>query len=403
VLITGEPGAGKTWHARRLAVLLGEDWRTLSIDVAAAMNAVDFLRLIGHALGVSVTSQLGAARLQVQGVLQDEAADGRRWLLVVDEAHRSSLEVWDEIQAIVNQLGGTGGFAALLVLGQTELLRALSNRRHSAFASSLSLHVHLLPLDLDEARELLGYPGRASAAVELAIEELHRDAHGNPGKLIRMAQARLGLCKPDLDREERRQVAARRRLHTTCAITPAEPRISDNDKLVAVSAGGEERAAKERSGDPPLIPTIAPIREEDGMVEVGWEGDMESEFVPAGGGLAAGAPWPAETAVSTAEEELFTEEVIDDRYAALQARAEWTRNQGRSAGEKPGTTSVELGRSPSKTAEGEQIIGSDPAAPFDPATVSGAPAATPPAGFRAEGQHEFAPYSQLFTRLRARG
>src|SRR5262249_36667918 len=145
----------------------------LSIDLANSLGGIEFLRLIGHALGVSESNRLGAARLTVQGVLEDESKDGRRWLLVVDEAHRGSSEVWDEIHALINQLGRPDGFAALLLLGPTEMARSLSSRRFSALAARLSLHLHLMPLDLDEARELLGFSGCGTPAFELALEELH--------------------------------------------------------------------------------------------------------------------------------------------------------------------------------------------------------------------------------------
>src|SRR5690348_9908553 len=79
VLITGESGSGKTWLAFRLAALLPTRWRALYIEPAMAMNAVEFLRLIGHAVGVAETNRLGAARLVLQDILQDEATDGRRW------------------------------------------------------------------------------------------------------------------------------------------------------------------------------------------------------------------------------------------------------------------------------------------------------------------------------------
>ncbi|MFI5457381.1 MAG: ExeA family protein [Isosphaerales bacterium] len=396
VLITGEPGAGKTWHAHRLAALLPDDWRTLFVDLARAMNALDFLRLVGHALGVSVTNRLGAARLLLRAVLQDEATDGRRWLLVVDEAHRGSAAVWDEIQAIVNQLGHPSGFAALLVLGQTELVRALSTRSHSAFASRLSLHVHLMPLDLDEARDLLGYPGRTSASGELAIEELHRDACGNPGKLLRLARSRPGPWQPGSDRDQRRQAHARKRLPATHLIRPEEPLVIEDDEPVSDPATGNERAVKARSDAPPLIPARPPIRDEDGLVEVGWEGDIESELVQAG----AVSTVPRS---SLADDPSFNEELIEDRYAALQARAEWTRGQGRSAGLDPAAQSDQPGWSPPQTAGPEEATGAEPTVPSDPAASTGPPAAIPPAGIRAESQHEFAPYSHLFTRLRAKG
>ncbi len=174
VLITGEPGAGKTWLLRKLVESLPTGLRSANVDLASAMDAVEFLRLIGYSLGVTIPNRLGQARLSLQSALQDESTDGRSWLLIVDEAHRGSAEAWDEIHAIRNQLGLKTGFKALVVLGQTELWRTMANRRFHGFATSIQANLHLMPLDLDEARELLSVslrgrigrgatPGRAAS------------------------------------------------------------------------------------------------------------------------------------------------------------------------------------------------------------------------------------------------
>ena len=92
------------------------------------MDALDFLQLIGHSLGVPVPTAWARPEAGCMSILQDDAADGRRWLLVVDEAHRALRCVWDEIKAIVNQLGRPGGFAAIVVSGDTELARSLAAR-----------------------------------------------------------------------------------------------------------------------------------------------------------------------------------------------------------------------------------------------------------------------------------
>src|SRR5262249_28103966 len=61
ILITGEPGAGKTWLAHRLAEELPCGWYSAFVDLASEINALEFLRLMGHRLGVTVPNRLGAA------------------------------------------------------------------------------------------------------------------------------------------------------------------------------------------------------------------------------------------------------------------------------------------------------------------------------------------------------
>jgi general secretion pathway protein A len=419
VLMTGEPGAGKSWQARQLATLLPDQWRTVFVDLATAMNAFDFLRLIGHGLGVAVSDGSGAARSIVQGLLEDEARDGRRWLLVVDEAQRASASVWEEILSLINLLGRPSGFAAILVLGHTELARALSTRRYGQFESRLSLHLHLMPLDFDEACDLLGCSVQPGGALERALEELHRDARGNPARLFRLARVRPAVLQPDADREKRRQIHAQKRL-PSAPLTSIERAARPDDADPSLDpAQAETRPASAHPAGLPLIPTKPPIRDEDGLVEVGWEGDLESDLDS--GGESAGH------SQSLADDQSLNEELIEDRYAALQAWAEWTRNQGRSARANPGDEAVLPGHLTPMAAGQDAKSGHIPADPIEPASHEDSPAfagskdptgpedavdpvaddgrgpASPPAGIRAEGQHDFAPYSHLFTRLRAKG
>ena len=80
------------------------------------------------------------------------------------------------------------------------------------------------------------------------------------------------------------------------------------------------------------------------------------------------------------------EELVEDRYASLQAQAERRRNEAwmsTGASGYPRQTSEEL-------PEGDDLSGELPASEGDSA------ASPAQMDVRVEGQHEFAPYSQLF-------
>ena len=126
---------------------------------------------------------------------------------------------------------------------------------------------------------------------------------------------------------------------------------------------------------------------------MGWEGDLDSELTR------------TKEAVSPPEDPCpddcsFNEELVEDRYAALQAWTEWTRNQGRVARESAADPASRMESSPNEEAAGLEV-----AANPKPSITSQSPpaaestAATALANVRAEPQHDFAPYSQLFTRL----
>ncbi len=392
VLISGEPGAGKTALIRGFAAGTDALWRIANVDLASEMNAIEFLRLAAHPLGVSASNRLGKARIRIQDALADEFTEGRRWLLVINEAHRGRSAVWDEVQAIANQLGRPRGFATLFIVGATDLPRTLVRRGSSiGLAAQISAHVHLQPIDLDEARELLEAAGSIRPADERLLEELHRNSRGNPAMLLRLAElsARTRRRNPEaaLCFGEGRSLRSieqggvigatfRDDLHAEARPDLAHEVVKEENRSTRSTARGPGRAET-----PALVPSKPPIRDEEGLVEVGWEGDLEDE-------LSSLETAPSEATSFSSHDSPPSEELIEDRYAALQAVSEreaWLTN-GESAMDTQDISTgnaVELDERVEPAASGQSSAG---------ANASG--------GIRAEGQHEFAPYSQLFTRFR---
>jgi general secretion pathway protein A len=406
-LLTGEPGTGKTWLWRRLVQELPTNWRWLSVDMSEALDALEFLRLIGHGLGINAADRLGAARLDLARALQDDSSDGRSWLLVVENAQSTPAQVWNEIQAMVHAMEESEGFGAVILVGPTKLARQLATRSLSSLATRIRTHVHLLSLDLDESLELVQARGGFGNLDRAILEELHRVARGNPRLLLQLLRRRSwATAAPPITS----QPATLRRLPEP----PADPVVARSD-VIAEPAPGEISATNrglqvpprgsavtaDESGTPapPLVPSRPPLRVEEGLIEVGWGGNLEAEAaVSAGESVAplvtdlpaAGqSESPGEEMIEDHEGELPSEEMIEDHYAALQAWTEWAKNRGRAS-------------SPSATAASEQV---ERAAVLKAAMVPAederyAVEEFPAPSLRAELQHEHAPYSQLFSRLR---
>jgi general secretion pathway protein A len=382
VLITGEPGAGKTWLARTFAEGLPAGWRSVEVEMTSALDGVEMLRLVGDRLGLEMPDRLGAARLLLRAGLRDAAADGRRWLLVVDEAQRATTEAWEEIQVLSDQLGGSGGFAGLILLGRTELARELAARRRHGWADRIGLHIHLPPLDLDEARELMG---REVCLTEPELETLHRDALGNPRAMLRILEAWARASRPVVTPRETDRQAASFRLPR--AVLRGEPRRDEcADERATVAGIGVPTPVDDLPAPrlPSLIPARPPIRLEEGLVEVGWEGDLEAE--PTRPESSSSAPVTRPSSGADPGEEL-----VEDRYAALQAWAEWSRNRERTD---PAAAEPAIDANAIAPDEGTQP------APGPAGAPRGDSSPLPASSVRAETPHDFAPYGQLFSRLR---
>jgi type II secretory pathway predicted ATPase ExeA len=407
ILITGEPGAGKRWLVRRLVEARSVVWQAAEVELSAAVDGLDLIRLAGGELGLRIPDRLGPARLALAAGLRDAQADGRGWVLVVDEVQRAGTTVWEELQVLANRCGRPGGFEAVILLGRTELVRELSRFDAGARArlGRVGLHLHLPPMDLDEAREYLAALTGARLP-EAELEAIHRDAMGNPRALRHLAEAlhpELRATSPGPSTATIQAAASsrpERRGLPDEVPTLAGPSRSPWPGGDSAASADPDVATKSRIETvatrlPSLLPARPPIRLEDGLVEVGWDGDMEAEptrpesspAIQPNGPESATVAEPAATVVPQ-------EQRVEDRYAALQAWAEWSRNRERpSPGPRPTDALDELPADASTDLESSEDLDVTTTA-----RLASSPSTS--ASVRAEPPHDFAPYSQLFSRLR---
>lgn len=344
VLVTGSTGTGKTWLLGRLAASPADRLEWLTIDLPPEAGPADLHASIAHALGfLDPPGDQSHFRGRLADFLGERAEDGRRLALAIDEAHNAGTTALEEVRLISNRLGQPQGFEALVLLGQTPLGRRLAAPGAEGLAARLAPRVHLGPIDADEAAMLLNHhrPGRPWAVAE--VERLHRQSAGNPRRLLRLADTAIP------------------------AQTLLEPGFA--------SPGSPPEPAPPRATIPLIGEARPPLRVEEGLIEVGWDPGSEPriESRPA---AEDHMPGPADETV----------ERIDDHYAALQAWDEWARNQGRQPAIASRTATTRELR-----VEGTTAV--EPAEP--PASpVPGHP------NVWAEGEQTFAPYSQLFSRLK---
>lgn len=130
------------------------------------------------------------------------------------------------------------------------------------------------------------------------------------------------------------------------------------------------------------MPGKPPLRVEEGLVEVGWDGDLDAEV--GADELAAARATADPSAERTTTSEPPRHVAVDARTTSLfEAELEQVAQASEIA-----------------EAHSDESLSADPAEQeFTSDSDETASNASLP-GVRAEGQHEFAPYSQLFTRLR---
>lgn len=349
LLLTGAAGVGKTWLARSLAAELPLAW--VFVDTATAMTPSDLLRSIALGLGQAVGElSAGSARIVLAEALALASADGRQTGLILEEAHVASDEILEEVRLLSNRIGQPGGLAAIVISGQTPLARRFDSQKLSSLESRLAARVHLLPLDVDEASRLLSevLPDRSIDPEQ--VESWHAETLGNPRRLIRSAGRR------------------------TAELHRAPSPIPIGQPLASETALDRPMPSTQRSPEP-LVPAKPPLREEDGLIEVGWDADSDVEV---------GEESVGTVAVSAIRQTCFPgDEPIDDHYAALQAWEEWSRNQRRGVPAHHSAESIE----PDESAEEFDLDDK-------PSELDALP------DVWADGGQSFGPYGQLFSRLK---
>ena len=202
----------------------------------------------------------------------------------VDEAQVATpARLFEEVQASSRTASaGPTGFEAVVLIGQTPLLRRVGRRTLAALESRVAGRAHLPPLDLDEAHALLASVRPALTIADDGLDRLYAAAGGNPRRLLRLADS----------------LVVRRR--------PAK--IEETTALPGST----------------LLPVRPPLRVEDGLIEVGWSPESEATATREAELIDSEFADQADSV-----EALPTDEPVEDHYAALQAWNEWARNQGR--------------------------------------------------------------------------
>ena len=378
-LVTGEAGVGKTWLWHRLRAHGPASWHWVDVNLSPADDPADFHRAIGHALGLLGERGAPPSRLDLADALAEAHLEGRRWALVVDEAHNLSAGVLEEIRLQCNRLGRPGGFAGLVLVGQTPLARRLATRSLAALDARLSARAHLRSLDFEEARALLDRLEPGTSGDGERFERLHRDAGGSPRRLILLS------ARPGRSPQPMAVSFCPGEKGNPNPLPPGEGARKAGEGSPVRDGNSPEPQPETGRNAPLLGASRPPLRLEDGLIEVGWDGERGSteslpprEAAPSarpGDDGPAGDPGHDFQAESGPEAE--DDDAIDDPYTAIQASWERERNRERFQV----TVAPDPVHEPVVSEAEETVAASLP-------------------NVWAEGQHEFAPYSQLFSRLR---
>ena len=184
-LITGEVGAGKTTLLQALLREISEEF-----EVGLLSNVVgdsgDLLRWILTSFGYdSEPASRAEALREVEALLASKWEEGRRSVLIIDEAQNISDHGIETLRLLTNINAGKCAPLSLIVAGQPELRHRIGKPAFTAFRQRLGASFHLGPMTLEETagyiRNRIGIVGGDPEIMDDgAIEAVYRRAKGVP-------------------------------------------------------------------------------------------------------------------------------------------------------------------------------------------------------------------------------
>ena len=198
VMVTGEPGSGKTTLVEHLLGSLPGGTRVANL-VSTQLEATDLLRMVLFGFGLEATTgSKSDALVAIQRFLLNNYEHGHSTVLVVDEAQDLTAEALEELRLLTNVTQGGRPLLQVLLVGQDELLERVRSpgleQLHQRIVAAYRLH----PLNEAQTRAYIEQRLRVAGWIgnpritEMAMRLIHRVSGGNPRR-INMLCGRLLL------------------------------------------------------------------------------------------------------------------------------------------------------------------------------------------------------------------
>ncbi len=157
ILLTGDIGSGKTTIIRHILNRIDTE-----IEVGLISNtnvdSGELINLVLHEFGVEQTFDNKAKALEaVFQYLIDKYAQGRRVLLVIDEAQNLSIQSLEEVRMLSNLQTDEHMLVQIVLVGQPELRRKLQLPELSQLSQRIAVYYHLGALEREELPEYIAY------------------------------------------------------------------------------------------------------------------------------------------------------------------------------------------------------------------------------------------------------
>jgi general secretion pathway protein A len=152
MLLTGEPGTGKTVALRRFVDSLNsEHYRSVYLPLAT-VTVIDAYTQLNRALGGQEIRAKSLLFHEIQHGIAQLTAQGTQPVIVLDEADLMRSPLFDELRIILNFEMDSKDPVLLILAGQPQLLAKLALRVHLPFRQRVAMRYRMPAMDEEHTR-----------------------------------------------------------------------------------------------------------------------------------------------------------------------------------------------------------------------------------------------------------
>jgi putative secretion ATPase (PEP-CTERM system associated) len=190
IVITGEVGAGKTTIVRDLLESLDASSVVAAHLVSTQLGAEDALKMVCGAFGVPVRGHGKADMLMaLEAYFITQTTQGKRCLLIVDEAQNLQPQAVEELRMLSNFQFGDQALLQTFLVGQPEFREILQGPGMLQLRQRVTARCHLGPLDEEDTRAYIEHRLKCAGATdkpsfdETVFKEIHQFTGGIPRRI----------------------------------------------------------------------------------------------------------------------------------------------------------------------------------------------------------------------------
>jgi len=189
LLLTGDPGVGKTLVLRRYVQSLNENLFKTYYTPLSTLSRSDILYHLNRMLGLPHRLSKSAVYSQIQKTLLESKEQlGKTVLLIIDEAHLLQTGPLEELRLLTNFKMDSYDPFILVLSGQSDLRRVMEFAVMEPFNQRISIRYHMPGLSPDQSKLYITHHLKLAGAKEpildeKALEAVHEISFGIPRKI----------------------------------------------------------------------------------------------------------------------------------------------------------------------------------------------------------------------------